>query len=128
VVDSFCFPYRTSLASDCSREAHPRFSEGLQRAFPALSDDRGQACPFPKGVGHVPREDLECVGAVVADLLGRADQVRERDLTLPDDVTIFQGPGATPVADVHDQDAIAAGPYLIGDGRVLPDVPVVDLR
>ena len=60
------------------------------------------------------REDLERVGAAAADLVRRANQVRERDLALPDDVTIFQGPRGTPVANVHDQDAIAAGPYLIG--------------
>jgi hypothetical protein len=100
--------------------------EGPLQSIAAIRDDCGQPIWFPQGVWHLPGEDLERVGTAVAALLGRADQVRKRDLTLPDDVTIFQGPRGAPVANVHDQHAIAAGQYLIGDIGILPDVPEVE--
>jgi hypothetical protein len=83
---------RGGLAWGCSLEGFTRLPEGPLQSIAAIRDDCGQPIWFPQGVWHVPGEDLERVGTAVAALLGRADQVRKRDLTLPDDVTIFQGP------------------------------------
>ena len=104
---------RGGLARGRSLEGFTRLPEGPLQSIAAIRDDCDQPIWFPQGVWHVPGEDLERVGTAVAALLGRTDQVRERDLAPPDDVAIFQGPRGAPVANVHYQNAITAGQYLI---------------
>ncbi len=58
-------------------------------------------------------------------LVDRADQGRQRDLALPDDVAVGKRAGRAPVADVHDEDAVSAPLDRLDDVGVVPDVPGV---